>query len=174
MIIVPVNEAMKEYLNKASVIQVMDPIVSELHARENNIATFTEIAKILAIIFTVFSALLLVTFISQSLVDKTKTIGILRAFGSDNLGVLQIFLLEGLTIGFAVFLISILSIFGVCEILNMLFADFIGFDVDFWNMDLLVGGFLFLLSIVFSFIGCVMPIIKLVRMHPTEIIRSDI
>lgn len=174
ILLIPVNEAMKEYLNKASVIQVMDPIVSELHARENNIATFTEIAKILAIIFTVFSALLLVTFISQSLVDKTKTIGILRAFGSDNLGVLQIFLLEGLTIGFAVFLISILSIFGVCEILNMLFADFIGFDVDFWNMDLLVGGFLFLLSIVFSFIGCVMPIIKLVRMHPTEIIRSDI
>ena len=29
-------------------------------------------------------------------------------------------------------------------------------------------------TLVFSFIGCVMPIIKLVRMHPTEIIRSDI
>ena len=111
---------------------------------------------------------------SQSLADKTKTIGILRAFGSDNLGILQIFLWEGLTIGLSVFLISTVSLFGVCEILNTLFADFVGFDVTFWRMDLFVGGCLFLLSIVFSFIGCVMPIIKLVRMHPTEIIRSDI
>ena len=174
VIIVPVNEGIMNYLNKDATIRVVDPIVSELLARENNIAVFTEIAKILSIIFAVFSALLLVTFISQSLVDKTKTIGILRAFGSDNLGVLQIFLWEGLTIGIAVFLISTLSLFGVCAILNALFADLIGFAVTFWRMDMLVGYCLFLLSIVFSFIGCVMPIIKLVRMHPTEIIRSDV
>ena len=173
-ILVPVNEGIKPYLNQEAAILVVDPIVSELYARKNNIVVFTEIAEILSIIFAVFSALLLVTFISQSLADKTKTIGILRAFGSDNLGILQIFLWEGLTIGIAVFLISTVSLFGVCEILNTLFADFVGFDVTFWRMDLFVGGCLFLLSIVFSFIGCVMPIIKLVRMHPTEIIRSDI
>ena len=174
MILVPVNEGIKPYLNQEAAILVVDPIVSELYARKNNIVVFTEIAEILSIIFAVFSALLLVTFISQSLADKTKTIGILRAFGSDNLGILQIFLWEGLTIGLSVFLISTVSLFGVCEILNTLFADFVGFDVTFWRMDLFVGGCLFLLSIVFSFIGCVMPIIKLVRMHPTEIIRSDI
>ena len=174
MIIVPVNEGIKHYLNKDAAIQAVDPIVSELLARENNIAVFTEIAKILSIIFAVFSALLLVTFISQSLADKTKTIGILRAFGSDNLGILQIFLWEGLTIGIAVFLISTLSLFGVCAILNALFADLIGFAVTFWRMDMLVGCYLLGLAIVFSFIGCVMPIIKLARMHPTEIIRSDI
>ena len=174
MIIVPVNEGIKHYLNKDAAIRAVDPIVTELLAREYNIAVFTEIAKILSIIFAVFSALLLVTFISQSLADKAKTIGILRAFGSDNLGVLQIFLWEGLTIGIAVFLISTLSLFGVCAILNALFADLIGFAVTFWRMDMLVGYCLFLLSIVFSFIGCVMPIIKLVRMHPTEIIRSDV
>lgn len=174
MIIVPVNEGIKNYLNKDANVRVVDPIVSELFARENNIAVFTEIAEVLSIIFAVFSALLLVTFISQSLSDKTKTIGILRAFGSDNLGVLQIFLWEGLTIGLSVFFVSCVSLFGVCEILNALFAVFIGFDVTFWRMDLLVGLCLFLLSIVFSFIGCVMPIIKLVRMHPTEIIRSDV
>ena len=174
MILVPVNEGIKHYLNKDAAIQAVDPIVAELLARENNIAVFTEIAKILSIIFAVFSALLLVTFISQSLADKTKTIGILRAFGSDNLGILQIFLWEGLTIGIAVFLISTLSLFGVCAILNALFADLIGFAVTFWRMDMLVGCYLFLLSIVFSLIGCVMPIIKLVRMHPTEIIRSDV
>ena len=174
MIIVPVNEGIKHYLNKDAAIQAVDPIVSELLARENNIAVFTEIAEILSIIFAVFSALLLVTFISQSLADKTKTIGILRAFGSDNLGILQIFLWEGLTIGIAVFLISTVSLFGVCAILNALFADLIGFAVTFWRMDMLVGCYLLLLSIVFSFIGCVMPIIKLVRMHPTEIIRSDV
>ena len=173
-ILVPVNEGIKPYLNQEAAILVVDPIVSELYARKNNIVVFTEIAEILSIIFAVFSALLLVTFISQSLADKTKTIGILRAFGSDNLGILQIFLWEGLTIGLSVFLISMVSLFGVCEILNTLFADFVGFDVTFWRMDLFVGGCLFLLSIVFSFIGCVMPIIKLVRMHPTEIIRSDI
>lgn len=174
MILVPVNEGIKHYLNKDAAIRAVDPIVSELYARENNIAVFTEIAKILSIIFAVFSALLLVTFISQSLADKTKTIGILRAFGSDNLGVLQIFLWEGLTIGIAVFIISTVSLFGVCAILNALFADLIGFAVTFWRMDMLVACYLFLLSIVFSFIGCVMPIIKLIRMHPTEIIRSDI
>ena len=173
-ILVPVNEGIKPYLNQEAAILVVDPIVSELYARKNNIVVFTEIAEILSIIFAVFSALLLVTFISQSLADKTKTIGILRAFGSDNLGILQIFLWEGLTIGLSVFLISTVSLFGVCEILNTLFADFVGFDVTFWRMDLFVGGCLFLLSIVFSFIGCVMPIIKLVRMHPTESIRSDI
>ena len=174
MIIVPVNESIKNYLNKTAKIRVVDPIVSELYARESNIASFTEIAEVLSIIFAVFSALLLVTFISQSLADKTKTIGILRAFGSDNLGILQIFLLEGLTIGLSVFLVSCASLFGVCEILNVLFADFIGFDVTFWRMDLLVGCYLFGLSVVFSFIGCVMPIIRLAHMHPTEIIRSDI
>ena len=174
MIIVPVNEGIKDYLNKDAKIRVLDPIVSELYARENNIAVFTEIAEVLSIIFAVFSALLLVTFISQSLVDKTKTIGILRAFGSDNLGILQIFLWEGLIIGIAVFLISTLSLFGVCAILNALFADLIGFAVTFWRMDIFVGFCLFLLSIVFSFIGCAMPIIKLIRMHPAEIIRSDI
>ena len=79
-----------------------------------------------------------------------------------------------MTIGLSVFFVSCVSLFSVCEILNALFADFIGFDVTFWRMDLLVGGRLFLLSIVFSFIGCVMPIIKLVRMHPAEIIRSDV
>ena len=174
IILVPVNEGIKEYLNKDAAILVVDPIVSELYARANNIAVFAEIAEVLSMIFAVFSALLLVSFISQSLSDKTKTIGILRAFGSDNPGILQIFLLEGLTIGLSVFLVSCASLFGVCEILNTLFADFIGFDVTFWRMDISVGCCLFLLSIVFSFIGCVIPIIKLIRLHPTEIIRSDI
>ena len=174
MILVPVNEGIKPYLNQEAAILVVDPIVFELYARANNIAVFAEIAEVLSMIFAVFSALLLVSFISQSLSDKTKTIGILRAFGSDNVGILQIFLLEGLTIGMSVFLVSCASLFGVCEILNTLFSDYIGFDVTFWRMDIFVGCCLFLLSIVFSFIGCVMPIIKLVRLHPTEIIKSDI
>ena len=173
-IIVPVQKQIKPYLDQDGAIRVVDPIVAELYAREQNLVMFTDIADVLSLIFSVFSALLLMSFIIQSLSDKTKTVGILRAFGSDHFGIMQIFIWEGLTIGISVFLISAVSLFGVCEILNALFADFIGFDVTFWHMDLLVGGCLFLLSIVFSFIGCVIPIIKLIRLHPTEIIRSDI
>ena len=174
MLIVPVVPELKAYLDKEAVIQAADPAVTNLYGREENVVTFTKLASVLAIIFSVFSALLLVSFIIQSLSDKTKTIGILRAFGSDPLNLIKIFIWEGLLLGGAVFIVSKLSLFGVCGILNALFSDFIGFNVHFFSMNFSVSVYLLLLAIVFSFIGCIIPIIKLLRLHPTEIIRSDI
>ena len=174
VILAPIEPAIKEYLNKDAAIRAEDSVLAELYAREGNISVFTDIAAVLSIVFAVFSALLLVSFISQSLSDKTKTIGILRAFGSDHFNVIKIFAWEGIVIGGAVFLVSASSLFGVCGILNSLFSGFIGFDVTFFSLNALVVFELLILSIVFSFIGCLIPIIKLIRMQPTDIIRTDI
>lgn len=174
MLIVPVEPALKAYLDKEAVIRAADPAVTNLYGREANVVVFTKIASVLTIIFAVFSALLLVSFIIQSLSDKTKTIGILRAFGSDPFNLMKIFIWEGSLLGGAVFIVSTLSLFGVCGILNALFSDFIGFTVHFFSMNIFVAFCLLLLAGALSFIGCIIPIIKLLRLQPTEIIRSDI
>ena len=174
VILAPIEPAMKEYLNKDAAIRAESSVLAELYEREGNISVFTDIAAVLSIIFAAFSALLLVSFISQSLSDKTKTVGILRAFGSDHFNVIKIFMWEGLVIGGAVFLVSASSLFGVCGILNSLFSGFIGFDVTFFSLNIIVVFELLVLSLVFSFIGCLIPIIKLIRMQPTDIIRTDI
>ena len=174
MLIVPVEPALKDYLDKEAVIRASDPAVTNLYGREANVVIFTKIASVLTIVFAAFSALLLVSFISQSLTDKTKTIGILRAFGSDSFNLIKIFVWEGLLLGGAVFLVSTTSLFGVCGILNALFSDFIGFNVHFFSMNVFTAIYMLLLAIAFSFIGCIIPIIKLIRLQPTEIIRSDI
>lgn len=173
-IIVPVNSNLKDYLNRDSVIRVYNDLVSKLYSWENNISILKTISTVLTIVLAVFSSVLIVSFISQSLSDKTKTIGVLRAFGSNQFNIMKIFIWEGLMISCCVFLMSTVILFGACNALNLLFSEFMGFHISFFGLNVFVVFCLLLLTIIFSFIGCLIPIIKLTRLQPNEIIGSDI
>ena len=70
-----------------------------------------------SIVFCIFAALLLLNFISVSISNKKKEIGILRALGSRQIDVFSIFTFEGLII---VAIELILAVIGAYFITNML------------------------------------------------------
>lgn len=83
----------------------------------------------IGIVLAVFSTLLLSNFISLSISNKKKKIGILRAVGARGSDVFKIFIAESLTI---VIICSILALVGtafVCYALNSSVLEQFGFAI---------------------------------------------
>ena len=172
-IIVPLEAGLNEYFSHDSMIRADNSIVSKLFSLEGNLLVLKNISFVSAIVLTVFSSMLIVSFMSQSMSDKTKTIGILKAFGSNNFNIIQIFIWEGLIIGLCVFLVAQTSLAGVCKVLNSLLSRSMNFYLRFFDLHGFVTVCLLFFTTAFSLLGCLIPMIRLSRLEPNEIMKYD-
>lgn len=123
------------------------------------------------IILAVFATLLLFNFISVSITNKKREIGILRAVGARGLDVFKIFFSESFVI---VFICCILAIFAsnfVCGIINTSMGEGLS------GVQLLVFGpksiiLIILLSLGVSLLSTFLPVYSIAKKKPVDSIRA--
>lgn len=122
------------------------------------------------IVFAVFSTLLLSNFISLSISNKKKKIGILRAVGAREGDVFKIFIAESLTI---VIICSILALVGtafVCYALNSSVLEQFGFAILVITFPTIL--LIFIIGILFAIFATMLPVLKIACKKPVDAIRS--
>lgn len=122
------------------------------------------------IVLAVFSTLLLSNFISLSISNKKKEIGILRAVGAREGDVFKIFIAESLTI---VIICSILALVGtafVCYALNSSVLEKFGFAILVITFPTIL--LIFIIGILVAIFATLLPVLKIARKKPVDTIRS--
>lgn len=122
------------------------------------------------IFLCIFALLLFSNFISISISNKTKEIGILRAIGARSVDVFKIFFSESIFIAVICLVLSIIFSIVICNLLNNLLAYSIGVSVFvFGILSLMV---MVLLGLITTFIATYIPVRKAAKRKPVESIRA--
>ena len=144
-------------------------------------AIFSIIFQWVALILGIFSTILLFNFVSLSVINKKKEIGILRAIGAKGTDVSKIFLIEALIVGAITTIVSwglmFLGIWGVNSLLSSNFKTYLQSDV-IDKISLLSVGIqpifaILIACLVVTIIATIIPTIKISRMRPVDAIKKS-
>ena len=120
--------------------------------------------------FGVFSALMLLNFITVSVASKKKDIGILRAIGARKSDVFKIFFVESLFIAAICSLISIIGAFIAQFFMDRYFVQQIGISI--LQFSPITVGLVIAIAVTIAFIATIFPVISASRKPPVESIRA--
>jgi len=122
--------------------------------------------------FAVFSALMLMNFISTSIAYKSKEIGILRAIGARSSDVFGIFFNESVIIALINFAFSTVAT-GVIVffINNMLRAEY-NLLITLLTFGLRQIGLMLIISLGVAFISSFLPVMKIARKKPVDAMKK--
>jgi ABC-type lipoprotein release transport system permease subunit len=114
---------------------------------------------------------MLFNYISTSIASKRQSIGILRALGSNRLDVFKMFLTESLIISIiSALFASVLSYFA-CDIVNYYIKDIMSLMVNFAIYGVRQIILIFIIGVFTGILASIVPIIKIAREKPVELIR---
>lgn len=122
------------------------------------------------IVFAVFSTLLLSNFISLSISNKKKKIGILRAVGAREGDVFKIFIAESLTIVIICSILALVVTAFVCYALNSSILEQFGFAILVITFPTIL--LIFIIVILVAIFATLLPVLKIARKKPVDTIRS--
>ena len=120
--------------------------------------------------FGVFSALMMLNFITISIANKKKDIGILRAIGARKSDVFKIFFSESLFISTVCTLLSLIFSFIAEFFLDRYFVKEIGISILQFNI--ISVGLVVLVSLVIAVIATIIPVLHSSKKPPVESIRA--
>lgn len=126
--------------------------------------TITVLFALMAV-FAVFAAILTMNFLSASIDFRRKEYGILRALGARKSDLYKICLSESLFLAVIQFIIAIIGLVVLCAILNGLYITI--FHIGFWHILVLM-----LLAIGMSAISTILPMRKIAKKKPNDIINE--
>lgn len=118
-----------------------------------------------------FSIVMMLNFISYSISNKKKDIGILRAMGTKNRDIFLIFFCESAVIAFISFIAACVIGYVLMLIINIqlaaesLIVRIFDFDYKAILSTLALAAFI-------AAAGCLLPLIRILRKKPVEIIRN--
>ena len=140
----------------------------------NSASMFESLTLIFGIVGGVLaglSALLLFNYISVSISDKRKEIGILRAVGARGSDVFKIFICESIMIAVICGILAIIGAFAACVIINKMTVTS-AIAIELLNFGIVNALIVFGMTLVVAFIGTVLPVILAARKVPVESIRA--
>ena len=136
------------------------------------LSVLTQVFLYVGIVMAVFSMLLFYNFISVSINNKKREIGILRAVGAKRSDVFKIFYSESFIIALINFLLATIVTFLISYLVNTNLAKQGGFDFDVMSPGILVVLALLGLSLVASFIASLLPVTKIANKKPIDAIQN--
>ena len=159
-----------EYGKDGSKYTVNGSFVETLSFLDDLVDTLFVVFLYGGIFLCIFALLLLSNFISLSISNKTKEIGILRAVGARSIDVFKIFFSESFTISLICFVISIVLCVSVCNVLNSVLASGIGISVFVFGVlsFIVIAAVSFVTTVVATYL----PVRKAAKRKPVESIRS--
>lgn len=144
----------------------------------NTLGNFNDFIEVGAVIFlyvgigfAVFSALLLMNFISTSISYKKREIGILRAVGAKSSDVFKIFFSEALIIALINFILSLAAVIAAIIVTNRLM------HAEGINITLLTFGprqviLMLLISVFVALLASFLPVYSIAKRKPVDAIKN--
>jgi len=138
-----------------------------------NVITSTKSILIYAALgFAIFSSLLLINYISISVREKKKDIGILRALGTRNIDVIKIFLIESLIISMINLVLSSILFSLLTLYVNQSIKASNGLSLVLIYPSIRQYILIMIISLFVSIISTVFPVKSITSMKPIDAIRS--
>ncbi len=147
-------------------------LYSEVSMASDIVSELSVVFLVIGLVLAVFSSLLLFNFISMSISNKKKEIGILRAVGARGTDVFKIFFSES---GIIVGICTVLALIGttiLTVVINNILRDSIGFDVTlfvFGPVPILV---MIAVALIVALLSTFLPVYFTARKKPVESIRA--
>lgn len=138
----------------------------------NMLMMFSSIFLYVGIGLAVFSMLLFYNFISISINNKKREIGILRAVGAKRADVFKIFYSEACIIALVNFLLSAICTFVLSFIMNLELANSGLITFAVMNPNIVVVLAIFGVALVAAFISSFLPVIRLANKKPIDAIQN--
>ncbi len=136
------------------------------------IMQFANLFLYVAIVLAVFSVFMLYNYISQSIISKKQSIGVLRALGSGGKDIFLMFITESLIIAIINgILASIVAGIG-CIFVNMYIKNIMNLAISFAIYGSRQVIIIMLASIVTAIASSLLPIIKIAKEKPVKLIRE--
>lgn len=159
-----------EYAEDESCTALTGVFVSNLQIIDENVKEFSKIFLYVGLVLAVFAALLFSNFISVSISQKKKEIGILRAVGARSLDVFKIFFSESFVIAAVCIALSTVGSVFICNIINRELSAGIGASLFVFG----VPSFLVLVAIalVTAIIATFLPVYNAAKKKPVDSIRA--
>ena len=124
-----------------------------------------------AIVLACISVFMIFNYISTSIANKRQNIGVLRGLGARGKDVLLMFLSESFIIGIINAILAIgLTVVG-CVLVNAYIATVMSINIPFALFGVRQGVIIALLSLVTSLLSSWLPIIKISKEKPVDLIR---
>lgn len=161
-----------KYLKQDDSVLIFDnPLMNSLYSVSNFIQVLSSVFLWAGIILAIFATLLLFNFITVSIINKKREIGILRAVGARSLDVFKIFFSESIVIVLISCISAILISAIVCNNINNTLGDSLS------GVRILAFGFpsiilITLISIVVSLLSTFLPVYSIAKKKPVDSIRS--
>ncbi len=124
------------------------------------------------VVLALFSSLLLFNFISVSISNKRKEIGILRAVGARGIDVFKIFFAEsGIIVGICL-IVSLIGSVLLCGVINNIIMEEVGLAVTLFVFGVASVGILIGIAVLVAVISTFLPVYFAARKKPVESIRA--
>jgi len=160
----------KEYGEDDSRMHITDSRVSTLLMVDETVESLSKVFLYVGLVLAVFAILLFSNFISVSISQKKKEIGILRAVGARSLDVFKIFFSESFTIAFICTVLSTAGSIVLCNVLNAQLGEMLGASLFVFGLPsfiILVG-----IAILTAVLATFLPVRNAARKKPVESIRA--
>ena len=155
----------------ARYVMMGNSVYDEASSSASMFESLTLIFGIVGGVLAGLSALLLFNYISVSISDKRKEIGILRAVGARGSDVFKIFICESIMIAVICGILAIIGAFAACVIINKMTVTS-AIAIELLNFGIVNALIVFGMTLVVAFIGTVLPVILAARKVPVESIRA--
>ena len=135
-----------------------------------NIVSYVLIA--FSSISLVVSSIMISIVIYNSVIERTKEIGILRAMGARKKDVSRVFKAEAVIIGLASGIVAIVITFIICSIINNILGNLINVTT-IANLTLKITINMILLSVILTFIASLIPARMAAKKDPVVALRTE-
>ncbi len=160
----------KEYGEDGSKTYLASNFIYQLQMVDEMVEAYSKIFLYVGLVLALFAALLFSNFISVSISQKKREIGILRAVGARSADVFKIFFSESAFIAIICVILATVGSVTVCNLLNSSLASAIGASLFVFGIIsfMVLVGIAALTAIVATFL----PVWNAARKKPVESIRA--
>lgn len=160
----------KEFREDDSRIRPTGMYIERLEMVDEMVTSLSKVFLYVGLVLAAFAALLLSNFISVSISQKKKEIGILRAVGARSFDVFKIFFSESFFIGSICVILASTASSVICKVLNQAYAAELGASLFvFGILSILV---LILIAFATIVIATFLPVWNAAKKKPVESIRA--
>ena len=114
----------------------------------------------------------LFNYISTSIISKRQSIGVLRALGADGKNIFEMFITESLIISIINGLFACVVAFFACQLVNKYVVDVMNITISFAIFGIRQVIVIMAASLVTGILSSLMPIIKIAKEKPVDLIRK--
>ena len=152
--------------------RMTNEVVNTMDNWGDMIGTMRKIFLWIGLGFALFAALMMLNFVSATVTDKKREIGILRAVGARAADVFLIFFAEAFVVAMLNFVLAAIATGIATVYINLAIRQELGFALTLLHFGLRQVGLIFAVSLVVAVLGTLLPASKIAKKTPVDAMRD--